>query len=59
MGGVSAADAKRDLTIEMVLLGGRTNTLTEFGKLGYAAGLLVWGAESQPSGNINLVCRPV
>ena len=59
LGGVSAEDARRDLTIETVLLGGRTSTLTEFGKLGYEAGLLVWAAEWQPSGSLLLECRPV
>jgi precorrin-6B methylase 2 len=58
LGGVSAQDERRDLTIEMVLLGGRTSTLTEFGKLAYEAGMLVWAAEWQPSGSLVLECRP-
>jgi 2,7-dihydroxy-5-methyl-1-naphthoate 7-O-methyltransferase len=59
LGGVTEADARRDLTIEMVLLGGKTNTLAEFGKLAYEAGMLVWGAEWQPSGSLVLECRPI
>ncbi|HEY8201998.1 MAG TPA: methyltransferase [Actinomycetota bacterium] len=57
--GVAASETDRDLTIEMVLLGGRTNTLREFGALAYEkAGLLVWGAEWPPSGSVILELRP-
>jgi precorrin-6B methylase 2 len=58
--GVAASETDRDLTIENVLLGGRTNTLKQFGELAYrTAGLLVWGAEWPPSGSVILELRPI
>lgn len=58
-GGVTALDVGSDVTLETVLLGGRTNTLAEFGSIAYAAGLLCWGAEWPPSGSVILTLRPV
>lgn len=59
IGGITGADTPKDLTIEMVLAGGRTNTLSEFGKLAYEAGMLVWAAEWQPSGSLVVEARPL
>src|SRR6266705_2311546 len=50
LGGVSALDAPRHLAIEMLLVGGRNNTLAEFRGLARQAGLEVSAAERQPSG---------
>ena len=43
IGGVAPDDAPRRLDIEMVLLGGRTDTLSEFRSRAAAAGLEVVG----------------
>jgi SAM-dependent methyltransferase len=58
VGGVSAQDAPRRLEIEMLLLGGRTNTLPRFRELARAAGLEVSAAEPGPSGHLVVECRP-
>jgi 2,7-dihydroxy-5-methyl-1-naphthoate 7-O-methyltransferase len=57
-GGVVADDEPRRLMIEMVLLGGTSNTLAEFRELARAAGLEVVAAERQPSGRLVVECRP-
>ena len=57
-GGVVADDEPRRLTIEMVLLGGTSNTLAEFRELARAAGLEVVAAERQLSGRFVVECRP-
>jgi hypothetical protein len=49
MGGVSPDDAPRRLVIEMVLVGGVTNSLAEFRELARRAGLEVVQAERQGS----------
>jgi uncharacterized glyoxalase superfamily protein PhnB len=59
LGGVSPDDAPRRLTIEMVLLGARTNTVAEFRELARRAGLEVVAAGDQPSGYFAVECRPV
>lgn len=59
IGGVAPDDAPRRLTIEMVLLGGRTNTVTEFRDLARRAGLHVVAAGSQASGYFVAECRPL
>jgi uncharacterized protein YndB with AHSA1/START domain len=59
LGGVSAAGAPRRLEIEMVLLGGTTNTLAEFRELARRAGLEVTVAVPQPSGGLAVECRPL
>jgi uncharacterized glyoxalase superfamily protein PhnB len=56
-GGVSPDDAPRGLTIEMVLLGGRTNTVAEFRKLAQEAGLEVVTTGRAPSGRFVVECR--
>jgi hypothetical protein len=58
IGGVFLDNAPRDLTIEMVLLGGKYRTLTEFHKLANEVGLQVIAAEPQPSGHFTVECRP-
>jgi 2,7-dihydroxy-5-methyl-1-naphthoate 7-O-methyltransferase len=59
IGGVSPDGASRHLTIEMVLVGGRTNTVTEFGELARRAGLEVVAAGSQASGSFVVQCCPL
>ena len=58
LGGVSPDDAPRRLTIEMVLLGARTNTVAEFRDLARRADLEVVAAGQQPSGYFAVECRP-
>jgi hypothetical protein len=50
MGGVAPDDAPRRLDIEMVLLGGRTDTLSEFRDRSARVGLAVVAASRQDSG---------
>jgi 2,7-dihydroxy-5-methyl-1-naphthoate 7-O-methyltransferase len=57
-GGVVADGQPKRLTIEMVLLGGTSNTLAEFRELARAAGLEVVAAEQRPSGRFVVECRP-
>jgi len=57
-GGVSPDDAPAGLSIEMVLVGGKTNTLAEFRELAREAGLEVCAAGRQPSGRFVVECRP-
>ncbi|MGH7491225.1 MAG: methyltransferase [bacterium] len=56
---VSPDRARRGLTIEMVLLGGKHRSLTEFRELARTAGLEVLAAEPQASGYFVVECRPV
>jgi precorrin-6B methylase 2 len=58
LGGVTEEDAPRSLIIEMVLLGGRYRTVTEFRALTQSAGLAVIAAGEQPSGHFVVECRP-
>ena len=58
IGGVTPDDAPKRLTIELVLLGGRHRTVSEFRELARDAGLEVVAAESQPSGAFVVECRP-
>ena len=58
-GGVSPDDEPPALSIEMVLLGGKSNTLSEFRNLAREAGLQVCAAGRQPSGRFVVECRPV
>jgi SAM-dependent methyltransferase len=58
LGGVAADDAPRRLAIEMVLVGGRSNTLAEFGTLAREAGLAVSATGRLPSGGLVVECRP-
>jgi SAM-dependent methyltransferase len=57
--GVWPDGAPRDLTIEMVLLGGKQRTVTEFRALAGQAGLEVVAAGRQPCGYFVVECRPV
>jgi SAM-dependent methyltransferase len=58
LSGVAPDDAPRRLTIEMMLVGGRTNTVAEFRQLARQADLEVVAAERQPSGRFVVECRP-
>ncbi len=58
VGGVSADGAPKGLEIEMVLVGGRTNTLEGFGEQARRAGLEVSAVGRLPSGGIVVECRP-
>jgi len=57
--GVSPDDGHKDLSIEMVLLGGRTRTVSEFRELARGAGLEVVAAGRRQSGYFVVECRPV
>jgi hypothetical protein len=59
LNGVGPDDAPRDLMIEMVLLGGKQRTATEFRELAREASLEVTAAAQQPSGYFVVECRPV
>ncbi|MBO0863311.1 MAG: hydroxyneurosporene methyltransferase [Chloracidobacterium sp.] len=59
LGGVSQDEARMNLVIEMVLLGGKYRTVTEFRELARDAGLEVLAAERQPSGYFVTECRPI
>lgn len=56
-GGVSPDDVPASLSIETVLLGGKTNTLAEFRELAREAGLEVIAAGRLPSGRFVVECR--
>lgn len=57
LGGVSPDDAPASLSIETVLLGGKTNTLAEFRELAREAGLQVSAAMRLASGRFVVECR--
>jgi 2,7-dihydroxy-5-methyl-1-naphthoate 7-O-methyltransferase len=59
LGGVSPEEASRGLYIEMVLLGGRHRTVTEFRELAREAGLEVLAVDRQPSGHFITELRPI
>lgn len=56
---VGPDDARRDLTIEMVLLGGKHRSVTEFQVLATKAGMEVSAAEQQESGYFVVECCPI
>jgi 2,7-dihydroxy-5-methyl-1-naphthoate 7-O-methyltransferase len=58
LGGVVPDGAPDRLSIEMVLLGGRNNTVAEFRDLARTAGLAVRAAGWQPSGAFMVECQP-
>jgi hypothetical protein len=58
LGGVVEDNAPRPLMIEMVLLGGKQRTVTEFRELAREAGLEVVATERQASGYFVVECRP-
>ncbi len=60
LGGVSPNDSLNSfLTPEMVLLGGKDRTLTEFRALAQQVGLTVEAAGQLPSGRFAVECRPM
>jgi SAM-dependent methyltransferase len=59
LGGVGPDDAPRPLVIEMVLVGGKQYTVSEFRALARESGLEVAAAERQPSGYFVVECRPI
>jgi 2,7-dihydroxy-5-methyl-1-naphthoate 7-O-methyltransferase len=59
MGGVSPDDAQRCLEIDMVVVGGKDNSLTEFRELARRAGLKVVVAGPQASGSFVVECHPL
>lgn len=56
---VGPDDEPRRLAVEMVLLGGKHRTISEFRKLARASGLEVLAAERQSSGYFVVECRPI
>ncbi len=58
MGGVSPDGAPRHVEIDMVVAGGRTNTVTEFRDLARSAGLEVVAAAPQASASFVVECCP-
>jgi hypothetical protein len=59
LGGVAPDGAPRRLTIEMVLVGGTTDSVAEFRDVAGRAGLEVVAAAKQPSGSFGVECRPL
>jgi hypothetical protein len=61
LGGVVEGNATsgRTLDVEMVLTGGKRNTVAEFREFARLAGLEVLAAERQPSGYFVVECRPI
>jgi 2,7-dihydroxy-5-methyl-1-naphthoate 7-O-methyltransferase len=59
LGGVLPDDSMNSLSPEMVLLGGKDRTLTEFRELAHQAGLKVQAAGQLPSGRFAVECRPM
>jgi hypothetical protein len=58
LGGVAADEAPRTLGIDMLVAGGKTNTLSQFEELARQAGLDVIAARTQSSGRYVVECRP-
>jgi hypothetical protein len=56
IGGVTAATDRPSISIETVLLGGRSRPLSEFGPLANAAGLAVTKSARKPSGKFVVEC---
>jgi len=59
IGGVSPDDEPSGLTVETVLLGGKSRPLAEFHDLARQAGLEVHATGRQPTGRFIAECRPV
>jgi 2,7-dihydroxy-5-methyl-1-naphthoate 7-O-methyltransferase len=59
IGGVASDEAPRRLEIDMVMLGGRTNTVTEFRQLAQRAGLQIVAAGPEPAAAYVVECRPI
>jgi len=58
LGGVLPEDSVPSLTLQLVLLGGKDRTLTEFRELAHQAGLTVQAAGQLPSGRFAVECYP-
>jgi len=58
LGGVEPDEAPRSLGIDMLVAGGKYDTLTRFKQLAAQAGLDVRAAASQPSGRYVVECHP-
>src|SRR6202042_897861 len=58
LGGVAADDAPRSLGIDMLVAGGKINTITRFAELARQAGLDIIAAGTQASGRYIVECRP-
>jgi hypothetical protein len=56
--GMRSDDAARELSIEMLLVGGKQRSVAQFRELARQAGLEVVAAEQQPSGYFVVECRP-
>ncbi len=59
VGGITPDDQVGGVTPDMVLLGGKERTLTEFRALADDAGLAIQAVGQQPSGRIVVECRPI
>lgn len=59
IGGVSPDSSAGELSPEMVLIGGKDRTLTEFRELAREAGLEIRAAGHQPSGRFVVECCPI
>jgi 2,7-dihydroxy-5-methyl-1-naphthoate 7-O-methyltransferase len=57
--GIGPGEAPSGLPIEIVLLGGKHRSVSEFRELARAAGLEVLAAERHPSGHYIVECRPI
>ncbi len=58
LGGVLPEDTVPSLTLQLVLLGGKDRTLTEFREFAHQAGLKVQAAGRLPSDRFAVECRP-
>jgi len=58
LGGVAPDDAPRSLGIDMLVAGGKTDTIAQFTELAKRAGLDIATARSQASGRYVVECRP-
>jgi hypothetical protein len=59
LGGITQDDQVGGMSPEMVLLGGKDRTLTEFRALAGDAGLAIQAVGHQPSGRVIVECRPI
>jgi 2,7-dihydroxy-5-methyl-1-naphthoate 7-O-methyltransferase len=58
LGGVAPDDEPRSLSIDMLVAGGKTSTVTDFTELARQAGLEILSAATQASGRFVVECRP-
>ncbi len=58
LGGVVADGTARPVSIEMVLLGGKHRSVSEFRELANEVGLTILAADRQPFGEFVVECRP-